>query len=268
MDLRKIRRYLGGKFLDALVGSIFTAAIAYALSRLVLMRADYWQRLGEARWPIVIIVTSVVGLLAFFLLARSRGIYDYSYRLPDFRYEILQKTHVYRVLDHERLEYVRVIKVKALQDGLNEFIDRYFWTGDDDTLPVRGRHVHKITLMEDTSGMYRFIRVQLEKSLRRGEEYDFEVRWPAIRQWRTSRPFVSGSTDDPTHRLVFKVNIPSASRGSDEAVCEIYRAVESLVPIESEVREFDRDGAVEWVVNRPKLFHHYRLRWSWTEADA
>src|SRR5262249_24328560 len=136
--------------------------------------------------------------------------------------------------------------------GLSNIIDRFLWTGPDAANPMPGANVRGVTLVDGEEGIYHFVRVDLEKSLDFGEEYTFEIEWDPIENWRGARPFISGSTDDPTHEIAFKVNVPPRYRGSESAMCETSHSVEAFRHIKSEEKKFGPTGEVEWVI-RPKL---------------
>ncbi|GIH09920.1 hypothetical protein Rhe02_79870 [Rhizocola hellebori] len=231
----------------------------------------FWEELKAVGIAAAVLTLSVLAALAVVSLLMLRRVTDvppiYNYLYPDieFPYEVLSRKITYHLRDGE-LHYSRTIRVLALRDGQSGYLDRFLWTGPEQVMPlVKGHGVNGITAY-DKVGVFRYYRVEFNRALRRGEEYEFEVIWPPVDHWAKSRPFVSTSTDEPTHQLIFDLLLPPGTCRDGHAEGEVMRATESVLPLQPvEVLPIADDGRVVWTIDEPKLYHHYRLRWFWSE---
>jgi hypothetical protein len=243
-------------------------AVLFSSGTLVLA-TGVWRALGGLRWAVGAAGGSAIGIVVLILRARhSRvpDIYRYDYPPETFKYEVLSKTIRYEVSEAGELQYSKKIRIRALTDQLEEYVDRYAWTGVQDVdEPVSASHEVKITQTDYRTGTPNFFKVTFAKSLAEGEEREFEIRWPPITGWRSSRPFVSTSTNEPTHLLRLQLQIPPHAV-SGTASKETARAVESIQPFTTERTTFDENGSLSWEIRRPKLYHHFRVRWTWSGA--
>ena len=186
-----------------------------------------------------------------------------NYPRVRFHYEILEKTIKYTIDDAGILTFSRQVKLLALVDNLESYIDKYVWTGGNAGLPTPGSgcaDTKKIL----RAGIWTFYSTYFPYSLRRGQVHEFEVEWPPLTDWQRSSPFVSASTEEPTHKLRFEVQIPESHIGSTIALAEELRGIEAAYPFST--RELQIGGKVEWEIH-PKLYRHYRLRWSWSHGE-
>jgi hypothetical protein len=87
------------------------------------------------------------------------------------------------------------------------------------------------------------------------------VKWPPIDNWRSASPFVSTSTEEPTHKLVFVLRLPEHEVGPS-VLTEVLRGIEATYPFETKEDNLD-GGRFTWTIERPPLYMHYRVRWTW-----
>lgn len=145
---------------------------------------------------------------------------------------------------------------------LEEFLDRYIWTGGPTPLPEGGPKLLRVERLLRV-GIWTYIRATFKRPLFRGDIYDFEIRWPSITNWRNSSPFVSTSTEEPTYQLSFELTIPSREIGGTTILAEQLRGIEATFPFRTREIPFV-NGHCVWTVKRPPLCRHFRLRWEWT----
>lgn len=235
-----------------------------ALLTLLIDRAGWpWPSSNPLEWTFGIALSALAALGVAFLLKRSLRVYIPAYPEREPRFEVIRREVRYTVTGANLLEYSRVLTVRALSDKVDLFVDRYYWTGTLRWNPIPGKNVRGITVVEPKVGMYDFFVVQFARVLRKGDEIEFEVRWPAIDNWEQARPYISVSTEEPTRYIQLIVTIPQKAGTNHRLLKETYRAAESLEPFESEDAKFDDHGQARWEINRPGLYRHYRLRWSW-----
>lgn len=230
---------------------------------LLILSGRPWELLGPARWPVGIALSATVGLLIVAVVRFRRRIYSYRYPRRRFRYVVVQRKLCYEIDNQNALNYSRLTTIRALQNDLREFWDRYYWTGSESTEPQAGEGVLAIHPAVPGGGMFDFFQVYFERNLSRGDVYDFEVTWPALQNWLTARPYVSATTEEPTQKITFELRIPRQCRASDVALAEEYRAAESRVPLNTREIKFDDDGTLIWTVHKPRLYRSYRVRWRW-----
>ena len=255
---------------ESVLGALFAWLLTAASSAVVFFFVSRpWTVLQEVRWLLGASIGSAFGLLVLWWRRRRPVIYRYEYPPVTFRYEVLLRSCHYRIAPDGELRYWKRLRLKALQNQMTDYIDKVNWSGGPISLPRNDGSIEGISPVTDRVGMWTFYRVHFGRTLAKGEEIEFVLTWPSISDWVDSRPFVAMSTDEPTHRLEFHVQIPPAALkpspdGSGcQAVFEHLRAVESLIPFRSQVTEFDENGRLNWVVNRPRLYRYFKVRWFW-----
>jgi len=223
-----------------------------------------WRRLGDARWPFSILVVATLASIIVYLFHR-RSIYRALYPRAYFQYDILNKKIVFRITEQDTLEYSRLYRIKVRRSQLEDFIDRYIWTGGTSPLPIPGKNVSRIEVL-DRVGIWTYVKVSFGRTLERGQEYEFEISWPPITNWRTASPFVSTSTEEPTREINFVLALPAREVGTN-LLGEVMRGIESIYPFKTYEFKMD-DGRYTWTIRKPPLYRHYRLRWNWTGGSV
>jgi hypothetical protein len=271
----KLKSWAGQAGLQWMLGMLLTWLVsASSIAAVIAASDDFWRRLGDTRWPLSVAAGSAAGLLVTrragaWRKDRGRGpIYDSSYPECDPEFEILERINRYTISDPGEFQYSRRYRVRAMKDRLNSFTDRYIWTGPDaDLKPQPGDNVALVNISHDTTlSEQTWIDIIFERKLNAGDEYEFEVHWPPMPDWPRSRPFLSSSTREPTHRIVFEVTIPQRFRQGRRAWFEVLRTASDADTFTTDECAFDDSGRL-WVVHDlPKLYHCYRVRWQWSPA--
>ena len=249
---------------DELVKKSFWALAALGLGiAAVLQRRDALSFSALELSLMGLLASLVVALLVWAVYRRV------SYRVATYprmrpHYEILEKEITYKIDADGLLHFSRKIKLKALIDNVDSYIDRYVWTGGDARLPEPGPGAASITELLE-AGIWRFYSTRLPHPLRKGKEHELQIHWPPLADWRTSKPFVSTSTEEPTRRLTFKVEIPLQHLREDDFLAEEMRGIESIYPFKT--TGLAREDRLVWTF-KPKLYRHYRIRWAWADGEA
>jgi hypothetical protein len=256
---RRIRRYARDAIADEAARRLLEALLALTVAGVYLLfRNSKSIPVSTAILAVLLLAVALAGLIITVVHRRS---YKYAtYPKVHFHFEVISKKIIYRINENEELEYSRVIKVRALQDNLDSYTDKFVWTGGECETLLAGDGATRVE-PRFSVGIWTFYRVMFDLVLRQGEEHEFEVKWPALTNWKESSPFISASTDEPTQALEFDVLIPSSYLASTSAVVEELRGIESLYPFQSKVIKFEHHH-LAWSPT-PKLYRHYRLRWSW-----
>jgi len=258
---------------ETVLGALFTWLLAAACSTVAVVSAsDAWGVMNEVRWPAGTALGAAVGLAVLWFKQRKPKIYRYEYPKVTFRYEVLLRSCTYHITPDGELLYSKRIKLRALHNQLDDYVDKVNWSGGNITLPRGDSNVEGISAVTDRVGMWTFYRVHFGRTLTKGDEIEFNLTWAPIKNWVGSRPFVAMSTDEPTHQLEFHLQIPPSalikSNGGtglgSRVVVEHLRAVESLTPFFSEESVFDENGHFDRVIPQPKLYRYFKIRWFWS----
>lgn len=211
--------------------------------------------------PTLAFTILLAGCLAYYMYVRlSFAMYHYPRVTP--HYTVIEKTYHYTVNNNDELIFSRKVKIKARQDQVERYLDKFVWTGGTSSIPQPGPGCAATTAELERVGIWTFYSTTLERSLRRGEEAEFTVIWPPLANWRQSKPFVSASSEEPTKRINFIVEVPPDSLRDNIAYFEEMRSIDSNYAFKTNTGlKFDR-GRIEVNVDA-KLYRYYRLRWSW-----
>lgn len=264
---------------DEIVKKLFGVALSLAAFLALWLVVNQFGSLTVLEKTLIAVVfftcCSWAGAVARRRWARS----TYWYPRVKFAYEVLDKKIYYEIDSTGGLRYTRTVKIKSRLDCLDSFDDKFLWTGPNPTFPLPGDGCAAVR-PKDVRGIWIFFTVQLEHSLNRGDETEVTICWPTLTDWRNASEFVSASTEEPTRRLAFHVILTNA-QVDGRGYWEVTRSIESPFSLQS--GQFSVDGKLEtsdlrvdngrihWTVKRPKLYRHYRLRWSWpghAQAEA
>lgn len=253
----------GNRILNSLVSVVVSACVAGVVSLVIGLagQAGLALTIGIALSTAGAIL--IVGTALVLWYRQSRQTYV-SYPFPGFSIRILEKRIRYHVDEAGRLHFSRILKIKALVDNVDRYVDKFVWTGGSSALPIPGIGVDEIRPL-GTAGIWTFYDSSF-RSLRKGETLQIEATWPEL-EISGSRPFVSTASDEPTDRIVFDLLIPARFRKDDSAMLEDMRSIESIHPFRTlDDQRFDNKGQLEWSF-RPNHYRHYRVRWGWTRDD-
>lgn len=254
----------GDRVLNSLVSVAISGVVAGFFALIVAWVNDVGAMVTVG---IVLAVTGAVFLLGTALVLWYRNTQQtyVSYPHPGFDLRILEKRIIYRVDDDGVLHFSRRLKVKALKNNVDRYIDKYVWTGGGSALPTPGVGVDEIR-PRGTAGIWTFYDSSFIQNLRRGETLEISANWPELDASK-SRPFVSTASDEPTSRIVFELSIPAKFRRDDNAKLEEMRSIESIFPFKTEDGSFNDKGDLTWEI-KPGHYRHYRIRWGWSEGSA
>jgi hypothetical protein len=249
-----VRDELAKKFLWFVIAGVLTLAVIF--------RDSWASKMSTLEW--VLIGTIALLLITFLVrhIVRRRSYRHAWYPRNHPRYEVIREEINYIVDSDGVLTYSRRFRLKAMMHDVDDFIDQFVWTAGGAGTPMPGTGVSRIEPRLQ-AGIWTYYTARFPRHLRKGQEHEFEVVWPPLRNWKDASPFVSASTDLPTRELVFNVQLPSDSI-REGAFGEEMRSIESAFPFHTEELSFER-GRLVWTPN-PKLYRHYRLRWSWAEG--
>ena len=107
-----------------------------------------------------------------------------------------------------------------------------------------------------------FYDIIFDDCILKGETRVINNTFPNIKDCKSSRPFVASSTEDPTKKLIFNINL-GREYANKEVVIETFRSNDSCYPINKKEMHFDEEGKLYYTETRPKRFRYYVVSWSW-----
>lgn len=249
----EILRFL---FAFAFTISVF-ASIAQFLSGVV----DF---LEPIKWPLTALLVSISGLIFVILYQRY---YRYRPTFPalDFDFKIIEKEISYEYKDKTHITYRKKCLLRSLRDNLDVYYDKYHWTGLG-RINVKSaikEHHYRETVKKNIWSCYE---IRFQKSLKRGEEIETELIFDLEDIDNKAVPFISATIEEPTDLLVMSVSLPD-SLGVREATCETSSSIGARRPFLSKTVPINRNGQANWSIKKPKLLHHYEIRWVFPEDD-
>ncbi|MGO9258878.1 MAG: hypothetical protein ACLQU1_21535 [Bryobacteraceae bacterium] len=236
-------------------GVVFAASVTVLLSQWL---TAVWGVLAPHRLLIAVVALSGgAWVYAYGYQKLSRFHPRFSRLDCDFR--VVEKEIVFEYRDRTHITYRKRLLLKALRNGLDEYHDKYHWTGRGIVSmksAIQEQEVHE-TFRKNVWQLYE---IRFQKTLAKDEEIETEVIWELNDSDRKAVPFFSATIDEPTDLLKMKLSIPS-DMGLREAVGEVSSSIVTKKALSSKTLPFDRNGMVIWEIRKPQLFHHYEVKW-------
>lgn len=148
--------------------------------------------------------------------------------------------------------------MKSLKKNLIKYSDKYHWTGVGDIklIPlIQGQKIIEI----GESTIWKLYDVYFGRPIGLGEVIDVDVLWDLFDKEGKAVDFASAIIEEPLEQLIIKVIIP------ENLLPKHANCVESIIlgghktTIYSQEIFFNKKGEVEWLINKPKLYHTFEL---------
>ncbi len=182
---------------------------------------------------------------------------------PRYHWRILEREVVYRCEGGGRMSQVKKFRVRALEDNLAYFEDRYKWSGTGRvvlSLRTPGKLV-EVPPQEARLPGWDVYRVFFPQPLRRGEEARIEVVWDLTDDRGTALPFLSTTVDMPTDRLEMKVLLDRPLSHTMGTVL-LAGSASADVPLTVGRLTVDADGkSITWSPANPQIGYRYLITW-------
>ena len=143
---------------------------------------------------------------------------------------------------------------------MSVYVDKYKWTGQTTPRVTNSIKGQTFTPTERKS-VWQFYEVHFGRTLNKGETVDTDLTFDFEDPQHSFVPFISTNIEEPTRQLKLALRVPLAL-GVTEVICETSSCIGARVPFQTETKQLDRDGYVEWPVPQPKMHHYYELRWA------
>lgn len=160
------------------------------------------------------------------------------------------------------VKFTKVVRVKALKDDVDSFVQRFEWTGEITDL-LQNKAVQLIHNQADSSGE---MRIHFPRSLKKGDQYQFRVELNLNKAEGDERNFLQYSCYYPLEKLKLTVKF---CKGDLPFKCtrKILRSRLSRHHlIEKPVLKRDL-SEVSWAIKWPRIGYAYRIEWKFNEPD-
>lgn len=174
-------------------------------------------------------------------------------------YKIKQRTRGKRT---KKLHFSNTRTIRS-RINLHTIPGRFFWTGNEKAGLPKKQLGYEFNPVEN-KGIWTFYEIHLRECLLKGREMEIKSEYPPIDDCTSSSPFVSVTTEEPTKKITFNLELGDSIVG-DTITFEEYRANGSSIPINSEKINLDKNGSVTYVIDKPKRFRYYILSWVWKQ---
>jgi hypothetical protein len=176
---------------------------------------------------------------------------------------VLLKDIVYEYeSDRQTMRQRKRFRVRALQDGVTSFPDRYRWTGQGKCIVESCTPGFKI-VNERKEEFWDYFDVQFPHPLHKDEEVEFTIEWKLFDENKSAVPFLSTMIDFDTEHLSMQVILPPELAPRRAYFYDFADYIDTL-PIEAQEVEWDSmTHSIRREVYRPKRYHKYLIRWYW-----
>jgi len=199
------------------------------------------------------------GLWMFLVLYYKLHRYRPKFPAINFDYRLLEKELTYEYQDKTHMVYKKRNMLKALKNNLDGYHDKYRWTGKG-TVETKSAIKEHLFRESQQKCIWQFYEINFQKFLKKGETIETELLWDLEDIEGRAVPFFSATIEEPTDCLKFNLSL-NPELGVKEAICEVSFSIGAKKPLQTKTVLLDRNGYAEWIINNPKLLHHYEMRW-------
>jgi len=172
--------------------------------------------------------------------------------------------YVYTISDDE-LDYEQIveIEIQALRDGVESFVNKFWWTGTGEQ-DLRLLSIgHFLEMPPVPREAWRYYKVNFGRALNAGETETVIIQQTMKDTGRTHEPILSKVVTEPLGHLILEVH-PPKTRPPSKVVLYEHATAFVLHPVSSKVVPFDRSKwCINWEIANPKFGHTYTIRWEY-----
>lgn len=235
-----------------LVGSAAAGAVVSAAAAYLTTPAVAW-------WAVPVAFVAVTAPTLAYMGAKRRSRTVHAFRVVE-----LSISHTYHDLVH--VTHSRRLTLRALRPGLSEWEDRYHWTGNG-RLELKSAVPEQSVRKTFRQRLWQYYEVRFDKTLAVNETITINPVWELYDDARTAEPFISTTIQNPTDRLILRMEVvPELSARS--VIREIFERADSRDPLTAVRHEFDATESHTWVVDEPQVQRHYVLRCAVPSSSA
>lgn len=220
------------------------------------------------------ILTTVLELMLVLLLVEektrpiSTDTISYPPPIKEGDVRVLRKEIVYTYAqDGKTMTQFKRLQIKALKDGITEYIDRYRWTGSGKIGVKSMTPGFRISRQFRVPGeIWNYFAVAFPKPLEVDEVVEFTIQWDLVDQNRIAIAFLSTMIERDTEYLSLEVSLPTPPKRA------YYYEFESFIdtlPVETkEVFWNPKEKSIRCEVPNPQKYHKYLIRWHVNGSEA
>lgn len=272
------------KFKEWFINNIIsiTTLIWPVIATIVAFVANYIKKsftIFELLLFIIIMIIATIFFVYFLWRSCSYKSYHYSWLKIKPKYEIVRNEVIYkvekgrikitdgegkkrRVADY-KLNFSQIKRIKCLlSQGLDRITCKYMWTGKSSVNLPSSTNGNQIREISNKKGSWKFYDIVFDQTILRGKDKEIICTYPVINDCKSSSPFVSTTTDEPTRELIFKIDLGEEYKFKNMVLEEV-RSNESNYVLESKNLNLDENGKLEYIIRKPKRFRTYVIHWSW-----
>jgi len=214
---------------------------------------------------LVTLVLSVLLFIFVYTFALERGDFPPDstvYPPPSIApVELLLKEVIYQYFpDGQTMAQRKRFRVRALQDGVRSFPDRYKWTGAG-KCSVRSLTPGFAVVNERKEEFWDYFDVVFPYPLHVNEVTEFVVGWDLYDQAKSAVPFLSTMIDFDTKHLVMEVVLPPELAPKRAYFYDFRNYIDTLPITTQEVQWDPATQSIRCEVPQPKRYHKYLIRW-------
>lgn len=259
--MEKLKTWLINNLLPIIQGTI--TGLSYVIKIII----TGWH------WTITEIILLSLTTVAF-IIVLSKYLWDkFSYRAYCYPWSkirsnyIIENKHIKYTAKNSNAHYSRELTVKCQTNHLDSILDKYIWTGKVEPWPLRPVRNIKELKMEARIGVWKYFRVVFDHIINKGDTITVGYEWPNIIDCKSSSPFFSTTTEEPTKNIIMSLNLGSSYSGAT-IYLEEYRSMGSDYQIKVVQEKLDDNGYYQWNIRKPKRFRYYLIRWAWNTNDT
>jgi hypothetical protein len=207
----------------------------------------------------------IVGLIFLIILGVMYMVLKSSDSQPEHppvqsEFKIISRNISYNWISDNEVKYTRKFKLKAKRDGLDRYSIRWNWTGDGDFLICSKIKSHTL-IHHEMITVWNVFDVHFNRSLNTSDEIEIDIEWHITNMQKKPSPFCSATISEPTDELTFSLNFPQKN-SVDGVVLEHMHSMSSREVIET-TDHTQKNWPIDITIKKPKLLHHYQVRWTW-----
>lgn len=205
----------------------------------------------------LMISTSVlIILIVSYLIYRKKNKRIPIYAPIECDFHVIREERVHKWLNETDYIHKRRYELKALRNGLTEYVDKFQWTGKEYSLSGGDRY-YSIEEDKQSRNVFTVYHFKFQRPMKKGETIRLEATWTAK---GPAKPFFSTTIEKPTDTLVMSVMLFPES-GVTEVNCEECSNIGAMLPIDNTIQKLNSDGEYVWEL-KPKILHHYEINWT------
>ena len=180
---------------------------------------------------------------------------------------------IYKNIERTLIGHRKEFTVTALVNGVNEFYDRYKYSGEGQCIPYSPDRNQKIIPQSSDGPWNRYAISLKDRPMREGTTKVFKMEMKTIKEPnKTTKPFLSGGIFEPTERLELELQFPIGLHPIDPKI-RIYKsyaaATESIEILPKDdpdhfICDYDQ-GIISYCVDYPIYEYRYELSWHFND---